>query len=155
MDRLTILNIHYLLPISNEKNFFTKIVLAFLKIYMRFLGFKPEIAVFYTPEHSFLLNTFKSMKTKIVYDCADEISGFSHLGGNKQLLLKEKHLIRNSACIASSKILYNKLSKINSNCYYISNGVDFDHFFKATKIHKKSGNKAPQSPYHRLYRCNF
>jgi len=109
-----------------------------LKLYLSSLGFKPEVAMFYGIEYVFLLDTLKSMGTKILYDCDDEASGFSGVRDIAGILQKEKDLATNSSIvIATSKALYQKISKLNSNCFYIPNGADVTHFLKATKPGEK------------------
>jgi len=111
-----------------------KIGFLTFKIYLRCLGSKPDIAIFYSLWYIFLLDTLKSMKVKILYDCVDEISVFY----TPLEALKEKDLIKKSHLVlVVSRKLFEKVSKINSNCVYVPNAVDFDHFYSATKNKEK------------------
>jgi len=106
---------------------------------MRCLRFKPELAVFFTPRYSSILQALKLMGAKIVYNCVDEMSGFSHLRGDARFLKQEIYLAANSSLIiVTSKVLYSKFFKINSKCFYVPNGADFSHFFGALKVREKN-----------------
>jgi len=113
-------------------------LLAF-NLLLRALRFRPNIAIFYTVDYVFLLNSLRSMKVKIIYDCVDETSAFSDRSEAGSTILKaEENLVRKSSLtIASAKVLYEKIVKIKSNCIYIPNASDFGHFNKAAQTMKK------------------
>ena len=108
------------------------------KLYLSSLRFRPEVAIFYGIQYVSLLHSLRSMGTKILYDCVDEVSGFSDRGDIGMVLREEKNLVVNSSIvIVTSQALRQKLSKLNSNCFYIPNGADVPHFLKATKASEK------------------
>lgn len=108
------------------------------RLYLSSLHFKPDVAIFYFTTYNFLLGTLKSMGTKIVYDCVDEVSCFDNVVDVAGVLREEKDLVTNSSIvIVTSQVLRQKLSKLNSNCFYIPNGADVTHFLKATKTSEK------------------
>jgi glycosyltransferase involved in cell wall biosynthesis len=114
-----------------------KIGLISFKVYLKFLGFKPDDAIFYYSSaryDAFLLDALRSRGTGILYDCMDEFSGFPWAPNTSKVLESERNLIESSVNIAASRILYEKISRINPNCAYVPNGADFEHFHRATKI---------------------
>jgi glycosyltransferase involved in cell wall biosynthesis len=129
----------FLPPFQGKLKFFAdSLQVLILKLYLRSLRFKPEVAIFYGIEHVSILHTLRSMGTKILYDCVDELSGFSGVVDVARVLREEKDLVTNSSIvIVTSQALLQKLSKLNSNCYYVPNGADVTHFLKATKASEK------------------
>jgi glycosyltransferase involved in cell wall biosynthesis len=114
-----------------------RIGLMSFKFYMKFLGFKPDDAIFYYSiwrYDAFLLGALKSRGAGILYDCIDEFSAFSGLANVSEVLESERNLIESSVNIAASRVLYEKISGINPNCAYVPNGADFEHFHRATRI---------------------
>jgi hypothetical protein len=111
------------------------------KLYLSFFHFKPDVAIFYGVQYVSVLRTLRSMGTKVVYDCVDEVSGFSRVVDAAKVLREEKDLVTNSSVvIVTSQTLRQKLSKLNVNCFYIPNGADVSHFLKATR----PGEKIPE-----------
>jgi len=96
---------------------------------------KIDIWLFYEPYYSsFVLPFIK--EGKIVYDCADESSGFSNV--SPDIIRAEENLIRKSSLIiVTSTRLLRKTEKINKNCFYVPNAADFEHFHSATQIKKR------------------
>jgi len=133
-ENLHVVNV-YLPPFTGKLRRITeKIGLLFFKTYLKYLDFKPETAIFYSLQYTFLLNTLKSMNVKILYDCVDEHPNPSDLSVAKE----EENLITSSSLVvATSRRLLKKISKISDNCIHIPNGVDFEHFNKALKIKEK------------------
>lgn len=121
------------------KFFAEKPGLLIFKLHLKHLNFKPDIAIFYSIQFVFLLDALRLMKVKILYDCVDEISGFSNLArAGSAILEAEENLIKTSSTIiASSKTLHEKISKIRSGCVYVPNAVDFEHFNSATQTIEK------------------
>jgi hypothetical protein len=108
------------------------------KLCLSFLRFKPDVVIFYGIEYVSLLHTLRSMGTKILYDCVDEVSGFSKVVDAAKVLREEKNLVTNSSIvIVTSQTLREKLSKLNRNCFHIPNGGDVPHFLKATRPGEK------------------
>jgi hypothetical protein len=108
---------------------------SILKLLLSYLHFKPDVAIFYGNGYVSLLCTLKSMGTKIIYDCIDEISGFSEVDDVTRALREEKDLVTNSSSvIVTSQALCQKFSKLNSNCVYIPNGADVTHFLNSAKV---------------------
>ena len=108
------------------------------KLYLSLFRFKPDVAIFYGIQYVSLLGTLRSMGTKIVYDCVDEISGFSKVVDAAKVLRDEKDLVtKSSIVIVTSQTLRQKLSKLNLNCFYIPNGADVSNFLKATTSSEK------------------
>jgi hypothetical protein len=64
------------------------------------------------------------------------VSAFSDQSKSGSTLLKtEEGLIRKSSLIiASATALCEKIAKLRSDCFYVPNASDFEHFNKATKI---------------------
>ncbi|MBI5966098.1 MAG: glycosyltransferase [Chloroflexi bacterium] len=64
---------------------------------------------------------------KVVYDCMDHFSGFynvtSHMLESEGDLAKKSDLI-----LATSQMLFDEKSRLNSNCLYVPNGTEFEHF---------------------------
>ena len=135
-------------PFLGKLRFITeKVGLLLFKVYLKCLNFKPDIAIFYSLLHVFLLDTLKSMGVRILYDCIDEHSGFSDLHDVSRVLKAEREIVkRSSIVIATSKTLCEKISKVNPNCFYVPNAADFEHFQKATRIKEK-----PQEIKHLQY----
>jgi hypothetical protein len=112
-----------------------------LRLYLSLLGFEPEVAVFYGIEYVPLLNILRSLGAKILYDCVDELSGFSTVVDVARVLRDEKDIVANSsAVIAVSQALRRKLSRLSSNCVYLPNGADVPHFLEAAN----AGEKVPE-----------
>ncbi|WP_410769029.1 glycosyltransferase [Fontibacillus sp. BL9] len=66
-------------------------------------------------------------QNKIIYDCMDDHSGFST--NSPSMLLQEDRLIRSSDLVlASSQLLYDKLSAIHSSVFLLRNAADVQHF---------------------------
>ena len=108
-----------------------------LKLYLSFLRFKPDVAIFYGNGYVYLLSTLRAMGTKILYDCVDEVSGFSDVADVTRVLREERDLATNSSTvIVTSQALHQKLSKLNSNCFYVPNGAEVNHFLEATKVNE-------------------
>jgi len=78
------------------------------------------------------------MGVNVVYDCIDDFSGFSDISDWVCVLNFEKELAaRASFVIATSRMLSERLSKINPNCLYVPNAADFEHFNSATRVVEK------------------
>jgi glycosyltransferase involved in cell wall biosynthesis len=108
------------------------------KTLLKVFNIKPDIALLYNPQDIFLLDVLEQMNVKVVYDCVDEHSAFPGISDASKILEAErKLLVRSSGVITVSKRLYEKCSKINPNCVYIPNGVDFEYFKKATTSRRK------------------
>ena len=124
------------IPFVGKFKFITeKFGLFAFKIHLKRLNFEPDIAIFYSFLYNFLLEPLESMDVKIVYDCIDEFSDFSDV--SEPLRVERDLTKRSSLVIATSKALCEKLSKINSNCFYVPNAADFRHFHTATQIKEK------------------
>jgi len=138
-ERLSVLNIFIPVPFHNKPERVHDVFgLSFLKFYLRYLRFTPDVAIFGTPYFAFFLPFLKSMGTKIIYDCVDEMTAFPNVNNNLQASLMERYMVKNSTfTFAASKILYSKILKLNPNCFYVPNGVDFPHFFSASKVREK------------------
>jgi glycosyltransferase involved in cell wall biosynthesis len=137
-DQLTAVNM-FLPPFQGRlKSVSDSLQVPIFRLYLSSLRFKPEVAIFYGIQYVSLLHTLRSMGTKILYDCVDEVSGFSNVVDVGRLLNEEKNLATSSSIvIATSETLRQKLSKLNSNCFLIPNGADVPHFLKATKTSEK------------------
>lgn len=138
---ITVVNV-FLPPFQGRLRFvLNRLRVPLLNLYLKFFGFNPDVAIFYDTQYNFLLDTLKSMDTKIIYDCVDEVSGFPGLPDVAATLKEERELVSNSSIvIATSELLCLKLSKINPNCFYIPNGADVSHFVK----NAKTGEKIPE-----------
>lgn len=140
-DQLTAVQMFF--PLTNQRAGKFKFAsdslgVQIFRLYLSSLHFKPDVAIFYFTANNFLLGTLKSMGTKIMYDCIDEVSGFSNVVDVTEALREEKDLVTSSSIvIATSNALRLKLSKLNSNCFYIPNGADFEHFHAALQIKEK------------------
>ena len=63
----------------------------------------------------------------VVYDCMDDHSGFSTNG--EKMLAAEEHLMRNAdLVVASSQLLFDKVSPVARRAVLIRNAVDYAHF---------------------------
>lgn len=133
--RLTAVNM-FLPPLQGKLKIVNRAFqVSLLKLILSSLHFKPDVAIFYGNAYVPLLPTLRSMGTKIIYDCVDEISGFSDLNDVARALREEKDLVINSSSvIVTSQALRRKFSKLNSNCVYIPNGADVAHFFNSGKV---------------------
>jgi glycosyltransferase involved in cell wall biosynthesis len=67
----------------------------------------------------------------VVYHCVDEYTAFSDAAG--EIRAREADLLKKSqlVVVSSSKLLESKREQ-NSNTHFVSHGVDFEHFKKAT-----------------------
>ena len=135
LENLHVVNM-FIPPFRGKLVFFAKkLGLLLFRVYLKCLNFEPKIAIFYSLSHVFLLDALKTMNVKILYDCVDEHSGFSGIHDVSEVLMTEEYLITNSdIVIATSKNLCEKISKINSNCFYVPNAADLEHFNSATHI---------------------
>lgn len=137
-NRLTAVNM-FLPPLQGKlKRVNGAFQVSMLKVLLSSLHFKPDVAVFYGNGYVSLLRTLRSMGTKILYDCVDEISGFSDVGDVARALREEKDLAANSSSIiVTSQALRQKFQKINPNCFYIPNGADVSHFLNSAQVNEK------------------
>jgi glycosyltransferase involved in cell wall biosynthesis len=118
--------------------FFTKKLGSMtFRVYLKCLHFKPDVAIFYSYPYVFLLDDLKSRGVKTIYDCPDEFSEFSYVNKPKILKAETDLSINCSAVITVSRKLCEKISKLNSNCFYVPNAADFEHFSKAMHIKEK------------------
>jgi glycosyltransferase involved in cell wall biosynthesis len=126
----------FLPPFLGKLGFVSKkIAQLILRLYVKLLNFKPDIAIFYSPTDTFLLDTFRSMGARVVYDCVDEFSAFSNVSDISKVLSDERELAsRSEIVIASSRKLWDKFLKLGSDCFYVPNGVEYTHFHKAVKM---------------------
>jgi glycosyltransferase involved in cell wall biosynthesis len=128
----------FLPPFLGKLEFVTKkLGVLIFKTYLKCLNFKPEVAIFYSYPYGFLLETLKKMNVKTLYDCPDEFAEFSHVNALKVLKAEKELSVKCSLVMAVSRKLCDKISKVNSNCFYVPNAVDFEHFFKAIQINEK------------------
>jgi len=71
---------------------------------------------------------------RILYDCMDEHSAFS--SNNPAMIRWEEELIAKSDLVlATSKLLYQKITLHNENALLVPNGADFDHFSHVPLMH--------------------
>ena len=78
---------------------------------------------------SFWYPVIKNKNWQIIYDCLDELSGFSNIG--KRIISQEKSLIKKTnLVIYSSQKLFNKNKSLNPYPLLIQNAADFNHFSK-------------------------
>lgn len=131
-DNISVTNL-FLPEFSGRLKFFKeKYGSMVLRSLLKYFNFKPDVAIFYSFSYAFLLQSLNSMNIKIVYDCPDDFSAFySGVRVSKALRTEENLIADSSVVTAVSKVLYKRISKINSHCLYIPNGVDFEHFHKA------------------------
>lgn len=120
-------------PRGGKLELFTeKFSLLIFRAYLKRFNFKPDVVFFYHPLDVFLVDTLKSMGVKILYDCVDEHSAFPGVTNVSGVLEAEEILIAKSfIVIATSKTLCERISKANSNCFYVPNAADFEHFNNA------------------------
>lgn len=131
MKNLYLVNI-FVPPFLGKLEFVTEqLGLLVFKTYLKCLNFKPDVAIFYSYPYAFLLDTLKAMNIKTLYDCPDEFSEFSDANVSKVLKAEEKLSVKCSLVIAVSRKLCDKISKVNSNCFYVPNAADFAHFYRA------------------------
>ncbi|MGB8781319.1 MAG: glycosyltransferase [Candidatus Bathyarchaeia archaeon] len=132
-DNLSVINL-FLPEFSGRLKFLKeKYASMVLRSRLKYFNFKPEVAIFYSFSYAFLLPSLNSMNVKIVYDCPDDFSAFfSGVNVSKALRTEENLVADSSVVTAVSKVLCKRISKINSHCFYVPNGVDFDHFHRAT-----------------------
>lgn len=133
-ERITVVNL-FLPNLTWRFRFASeKFGLVAFKVELRFLRIKPNVAIFQSLGYAFLLDTLRSMKVKIIYDCIDEVSVFySPVEASKEREIIEK----SSLVFVVSRRLREKVSKLNSKCVYVPNAVDFEHFYSATQIKEK------------------
>lgn len=68
-------------------------------------------------------------KRALVYDCLDEISGFT---GHSDVILFEESLIKKANLVlCTAERLHKRCLSYNPNSHLVPNAVDFDHFKKA------------------------
>ncbi len=107
------------------------------------LEFKPDVAIFHSLEFVPLIEILQSLNSKITFDCADDILSFVSAGIKQGLVpsssfrkaeaMENKLIKSSSTCFASSRLLCDKISKLNPNCIYLPNAMDFNHFNINTK----------------------
>lgn len=110
--------------------------LLLFKIYLSFLDFKPDIAIVHSHQYAFLLNTLKSMKIKIIYDCMDDWPNlWPYPKEITEVIKSENHLITASDLIfVVSEKLKERMMKYDKNSILIPNGVDYEHFSKVKPV---------------------
>lgn len=132
----------FLLPFQEFKflNFLSKnLGLLLFKIYLSYLNFKPDIAIFYSYKFAFLLNTLKSIKTKIIYDCIDDISEFPYFWerpNERAKVIKTENLLVSASDLifVVSEKLKEKIINYGKRPILIRNGVDYEHFSKMMPV---------------------
>jgi GT2 family glycosyltransferase/glycosyltransferase involved in cell wall biosynthesis len=68
---------------------------------------------------------------KIIYDCMDYHAGFTD--NSDDMIAHEIELVKGSDLVlATSRLLYNEMSKYNEKTTFIPNAADFEHFRKRT-----------------------
>ncbi|RCX16950.1 GT2 family glycosyltransferase [Fontibacillus phaseoli] len=83
-------------------------------------------------------------QNKIIYDCMDDHSGFST--NSPSMLLQEDRLIRSSDLVlASSQLLFDKLSALHPSVFLLRNAADVHHF-NATGVAPASELEALKGP---------
>jgi glycosyltransferase involved in cell wall biosynthesis len=76
--------------------------------------------------------------TKILYDCVDELTGFSSVVDVAKVLRDESELVASSSVvIAVSQALCQKFSRLGVNCFYLPNGADVPRFLEAARAGEK------------------
>lgn len=125
-------------PFLGKFKFFTeKFGLLSYKMQLKNLNFEPDVAIFCSLHYSFLLKPLISMGISTLYDCIDDFSAFSEVSNVSAALELERYMTeRSSLVIAASKMLCERLSKINSSCFYVPNAADFEHFNMASQNKK-------------------
>lgn len=94
------------------------------------LSLNPFCIVSFPTWTPLVLELKKQFGYKIIYDCVDNIEGFSNV--SKERKKEEELLIKNSdLVIVSAKSLYDKIRKITKNVCFVPNGADFEHFNKS------------------------
>jgi len=84
---------------------------------------------------------------KLVYDCMDEHSGFSN--NRRTMLRPERALIKYSdLVIATSRILYDKVSSGGRKALLLPNAVDFDYFHRPGPLRPLDGIPRPIIGYY-------
>jgi glycosyltransferase involved in cell wall biosynthesis len=112
-----------------------KLGLLISRAYLELLHLKPEVAIFYYYKYAFLLDSLQSRGVKILYECVDDHSNFPRSPDVSKIIEAETHLVLNSSFVtASSRKLYERISRITSNCVYVPNAADFEHFQKTLEI---------------------
>lgn len=114
---------------------------------MQKLGFHPDVSIFYSVQFVPLISVLNGMHTKINYDCADDILSFvssaikqgilPEFAYDKTLKMETKLIQSSSTCFATSRFLCDKILNYNSQCIYLPNAMDFNHFNAATKAVSK------------------
>jgi hypothetical protein len=130
----------YLPPFEDSSLRFVSDILGVstLKLILKRLRFNPDVAVIYNIQYTHFSDALKSMGTKIVYDCVDEASGFSFVRDIAAIMKEERKLVSNSSIvITTSEVLRQRLSKLNSNCFYIPNAADVARFTNTAKTHER------------------
>lgn len=84
----------------------------------------------------------KQFGCNIIYDCVDNIAGFSNV--SKERKKEEILLIKNSdLIITSAKSLYEKIHKTTKKVCFVPNGADFEHFNKPPSDDPLKGFRKP------------
>lgn len=74
-----------------------------------------------------VLELQKTYGWKIMYDALDHLSGFSNV--TARMLEPEAELVHNSDIVlATSHLLFEEKARQNSNCLFVPNATEFDHF---------------------------
>lgn len=90
---------------------------------------------------------------RIVYHCVDDLSAVPGVDSERIKILENQLIKRADICFVTSKALQERCKRLNSNSYFYSNVVDYEHFdleryAQAEKPNEYKGMKGPIAIYH-------
>ena len=104
------------------------------------MNFHPDVSIIYSLHFVPLIKTLSDMNSKIAYDCVDDSLSFPEFARSKYRDVEIELIKSSSVCVATSKLLVDKIIKYNPKCTYVPNGVDFEHFNSVMKAAESSLN---------------
>jgi len=104
------------------------------KFALKQLAFHPNASIFYSLHFVPLIGILRSLNSKIAYDCVDDILSFPEFATSKYRAAEIELIKSSSACIATSRILCDKITRYSSTCVYLPNAMDFEHFNSSMKM---------------------
>jgi glycosyltransferase involved in cell wall biosynthesis len=132
-NNLSVVKPYYPYMGRNFKSFNQILMRTTLSAY--FDCFRSNVAILYSVDYAFMIEKLAARKINFLYECVDEISGFS--GAPPEILKLERSLILGAShVVTTARALYSKVLPLNRNCSYIPNGADFGHFNRACKLTK-------------------
>lgn len=107
---------------------------------LKTMDFHPDVSIIYSLHFVPLIKTLSGMNSQIAYDCVDDTLSFPEFANSKYRDVEIELIKSSSVCVATSKLLMDKITEYNPKCTYVPNGMDFEHFNSIVTADKSSIN---------------